>query len=478
MSKRLATWPAACVAVAAACAGAACAVGPRYARPDMQAPGAYREPLPSGWTAAQPGDTVSRGEWWQVFHDPDLDALERAATISNQNVLGAEAQYRAAKAAVRGARASLFPAVSLTPSVTSAGGAAVVHDGSQYQIPIDVSYEADVWGRVRGTVSASVAGAQRAAAELENVRLLYQSELAADYFQLQGVDADRRLLEAAVRSFEEYLQITQDRFQGGVVSMADVTLAQTQLEGARAELTDLESTRAQFEHAIAVLTGRPPSDVTVPPTSAQADLPTVPVGVPSALVERRPDIAAAERQVFAANRQIGVATAAFFPVLTLSGSGGAQALAIADLVTAPARLWSLGAQLATVLFDAGKRRAQVAVAEATYDATVADYRQTVLTGFQEVEDDLATIRTLDTESDVVSRGITAAQQSLDISTIQYRSGTANYLQVITAQSGLLQNQRTQAALRTRALLATVSLIQALGGGWDSSRLPTASDLGH
>jgi NodT family efflux transporter outer membrane factor (OMF) lipoprotein len=472
MSERRAGRPSVLLAAMAALSTCtACALGPRYVSPAVPPSAAYREAPPPGWSVAQPADSALRGDWWQLFREPALDGLESRVAISNQNVRAAEAQYQAARAAARAAGASLLPELSVTPSVTRAGGAASVRTGALYQVPVDVSYQADVWGSIRRTVAASVAGAQASAADLENARLLYQSELASDYFQMEGLDADRRLLEETVRSYEQYLQLTRDRFQGGVVSMADVALAETQLETARAQLTDLDSARAQFEHAIAVLTGRPPSDVSIPPVDTQAALPAVPVGVPSTLLERRPDIAAAERRAAAANRQIGVARAALFPALSLGGSAGSSAGAIAELFTVPTRAWSLGAQLAQSLFDGGRRRAQVAQSQAEYDTTVAAYRQTVLTGFQQVEDALAALRTLATEADVVDRAVAAAQQSLDISTTQYRGGLVNYLQVITAQTSLLQNQRARVELRTRALLATVSLIEALGGGWDASQLP-------
>ncbi|HZY08263.1 MAG TPA: efflux transporter outer membrane subunit, partial [Ilumatobacteraceae bacterium] len=331
-----------------------------------------------------------------------------------------------------------------------------------------MSYQADVWGSIRRSVAANAAVAQASAADLESARLLYQSELASDYFQVQGLDADRVLLEDTVRSYEQYLQLTQDRFQGGVVSMADVSLAQTQLESARAQLADVGIARAQFEHAIAVLTGRSPAELSIPAAAAQPSPPVVPVGLPSSLLERRPDVAAAERRVAAANQQIGVAKAAFYPVLSFGGNAGSQAVEIAELFTAPTRLWSVGAQLAATLFDGGKRRAQVQVSEAAYDTTVANYRETVLTGFQQVEDALADLRILAQETDIVDRAVVAAQQSVDISTIQYRGGLANYLQVITAQTSLLQNQRERVDLHTRRLVGSVSLVQALGGGWSAS----------
>jgi len=425
---------------------------------------------------AQPNDAAMRGQWWHTFNEPALDALEDQVSISNQNVLAAEAQYRAARAAVRVTAADQLPTVTATASATHAGGGAALHQGDLYQVPVDVSYDADVWGRIRHSVAANAAIAQASAADLESARLLYQSELASDYFQVQGLDADRALLEQAVGSYEEYLKLTQDRFQGGVVSMADVALAQTQLESARAQLADIGIARAQFEHAIAVLTGHAPSEVSISAAAAQPSQPVVPVGLPSSLLERRPDIAAAERRVAAANQQIGVAKAAFYPDLILGGSAGSQAVAIADLFTAPTRLWSVGAQLAETIFDGGKRRAQVKVTEATYDTTVANYKETVLTGFQQVEDALSELRILVQETEIVDRAVVAAQQSLDISTTQYRGGLVNYLQVITAQTSLLQNQRDQVDLRTKQLLASVSLIQAVGGGWSTSQLPTTQEV--
>jgi NodT family efflux transporter outer membrane factor (OMF) lipoprotein len=320
-------------------------------------------------------------------------------------------------------------------------------------------------------VAANAALAQASAAQLENARLLYQAELAGDYFQIQGLDASQQLLDATVKSYERYVQLTQDRFDGGVASQGDVALAQTQLETARVQLADLGVQRAQFEHAIAVLTGKPPSDVSIPAAANQVPPPVSWAGIPSALLERRPDIAAAERQVAAANEQIGIAKGALYPSLSLSAGAGSQTTVIGDLLTWPSRFWSVGPQLAETLFDAGKRRAQVRVTQAAYDATVANYRQTVLTAFQQVEDSLAQLRILSEEGEIADRAVKAAQQSLDISTNQYRGGIANYLQVITAQTSLLQNQRSVVDILMRRMAASVSLIQALGGGWDAAQLP-------
>jgi NodT family efflux transporter outer membrane factor (OMF) lipoprotein len=443
----------------------ACMIGPKYQRPGAAAPPAFKEAPPAGWKEAQPDDGALRGQWWKVYNDPRLDALEDQVSISNQNVLVAEAQFREAQAAVRIARAGLFPTVSAAPSGTRS------RTGGLYTIPVDLAYGIDVWGSIRRGVAANSALAQASAAQLENARLLYQAELAGDYFQIQGLDASQQVLDATVKSYERYVQLTQDRFDGGVASQGDVAQAQTQLESARAQLTDLGVDRAQFEHAIAVLTGKPPSDLSIPAAPKQAPPPVSSIGLPSTLLERRPDIAAAERQVAAANEQIGIAKAAFYPSLSLSAGAGSQTAVIGDLLTWPSRFWSVGPQLAETLFEGGKRRAQLKLTEAAYDATVANYRQTVLTAFQQVEDSLAQLRILSEEGAIADRAVKAAQQSLDISTEQYRGGIANYLQVITAQTSLLQNQRSVVDILTRRMAASVSLIQALGGGWDASQLP-------
>jgi NodT family efflux transporter outer membrane factor (OMF) lipoprotein len=454
----------------------ACMIGPKYHRPSAPTPPAFKEELPAGWKEAQPNDGALRGKWWRVYNDPHLDALEDQVSISNQNVLAAEAQFREAQAAVRIARAGQFPTVTAAPSATGSGTGAASGVQHVYTIPIDVAYQIDVWGSIRRGVATNSAIAQASAAELENALLLYQAELAADYFQVQGLDASRQLLDATVKSYEQYVQLTQDRYDGGVASMGDVALAQTQLETARAQLVDLGVQRAQFEHAIAVLAGKPPSDLSIPAAPNQSPPPASSVGIPSTLLERRPDVAAAEREVAAANEQIGIAKAALYPSLALSAGAGLQTTVIGDLLTWPSRFWSVGPQLAETLFDAGKRRAQVKLTQAAYDATVANYRQTVLTAFQQVEDSLAQLRILSEEAEITDRAVKAAQQSLDISATQYRGGIASYLQVITAQTSLLQNQRAAVDILTRRMVASVSLIQALGGGWDASQLPSSQDV--
>ena len=454
----------------------ACMIGPKYQRPGAAAPPAFKEAPPAGWKEAQPNDGALRGNWWKVYNDPRLDALEDQVSISNQNVLAAEAQFREAKAAVRIARAGLFPTVTAAPSATDSGTGTPSSVRRVYTIPVDLGYQIDVWGSIRRGVAANSALAQASAAQLENARLLYQAELAGDYFQIQGLDASQQLLEATVKSYERNVQLTQDRFDGGVASQGDVALAQTQLETARVQLADLGVDRAQFEHAIAVLTGKPPSDLSIPTAPNQAPPPVSSIGIPSTLLERRPDVAAAERQVAAANEQIGIAKAAFYPSLNFSAGAGLETTVIGDLFTWPSRFWSVGPQLAETLFEGGKRRAQVKLTEAAYDATVANYRQTVLTAFQQVEDSLAQLRILSDEGVIADRAVKFAQQSLDISTAQYRGGLANYLQVITAQTSLLQNQRSVVDILTRRMAASVSLIQALGGGWDASQLPSSRDV--
>ena len=454
----------------------ACMIGPKYQRPGVPAPPAFKEEMPAGWKEAQPDDGALRGKWWKIYNDPRLDALEDQVSISNQNVLAAEAQFREAKASVRIARAGEFPTVTAAPAATRSGTGAAPGVQHVYTIPIDASYQVDIWGSIRRNVAANSAIAQASAAELENARLLYQAELAADYFQIRGLDASQQLLDATVKSYEQYVQLTQDRYDGGVASKGDVALAQTQLETTRAQLADLGIQRAQFEHAIAVLAGKPPSDLSIPAAPNQSPPPASSIGIPSTLLERRPDVAAAERQVAAANEQIGIAKAALYPSLALSAGAGLQSTVIGDLLTWPSRFWSVGPQLAATLFDAGKRRAQVKLTQAAYDATVANYRQTVLTALQQVEDSLAQLRILSEEGEISDRAVKAAQQSLEISTEQYRGGTANYLQVITSQTSLLQNQRTAVDILTRRMAASVSLIQALGGGWDASQLPSSRDV--
>ena len=464
----------------------ACMVGPKYQRPAAPPSAAYKEPLPEGWKEAQPSDGAIRGKWWEIYNDPDLNALEEQVNLSNQNILSAEAQYREARDAVRIARSGLFPTISGGASVVNSRTSGTLVNNrvgafspgvlTQYSLPLSLSYQADMWGSIRRTVRQSAETAQVSAAQLENARLTFHAELALDYFQLRGTDSAQDLLETTVKSYQEYLELTQNRVKSGVASGSDVAQAQAQLETARAQLIDLGVARAQFEHAIAILVGKPPSELSVARAPLKSEPPVVPIGVPSTLLERRPDIAAAERQMASVNEQIGIARAAFFPALTLSATVGLESSSIVNWFTWPSRFWSVGPQMAETLFDAGRRRAQGAQAQAAFDVTVANYRQTVLTGFQQVEDNLAALRVLAEEAHAEQAAVQAAEDALRISTYQYKAGTVSYLQVITSQAIALQDERTAVDILTRRMVASVALIQALGGGWDASTLPSVADV--
>jgi NodT family efflux transporter outer membrane factor (OMF) lipoprotein len=470
-----------------------CTVGPNYKRPSAATPPAFKEQPPenfkeaeaAGWKQSQPGDAFSKGRWWELYNDPALNVLEEQVSVSNQNVKQAEAQYLQAKAAVRVARAALFPTATTAPAITAAGsgGGASSATGSgasgsrtSFNLPFNVSWEPDLWGNIRRGVTASAAIAQSLAAEVGNARLLYQAELAQDYFGLHGLDGEAELLTRTEASYEEYLTLTQNRFSAGIASDLDVAQAESQLYQVQSQLMDLGVQRAAFEHAIAILTGKAPAELTIPQAALKMPPPPVPLGVPSELLERRPDIASAERQVAAANEQIGIAMAAFYPTLSLTGSAGLQGSSLAKWFTWPSRFWSVGPQLAETLFDAGRRRGIVAEDQASYDATVASYRETVLTAMQQVEDELAALRILAGEADKVQQTVQAANRALDVSSAQYRAGTAGYLTVIISQATLLNADVTAVNLLTRRLTASVLLIEALGGGWNVSQLPSKQDV--
>jgi NodT family efflux transporter outer membrane factor (OMF) lipoprotein len=459
-----------------------CAVGPAYHPPPAPASPAFKEPPPDGWKNAEPNDAIARGRWWEMYNDPQLNALEQQVSISNQNVLAAMARYREARDQVRVARSSLFPTIGVNPSITAShASGTLVRNGNvvnvptgtvvDYTLPVDVSYQADVWGSIRRSVSAAAATAQASAADLENASLTYQAQVAEMYFEMHGLDAAASLLQTTLGLYQQSLQLTQDRFNVGVASGADVAQAETQLAMTRAQLVDLGVSRAQFEHAIATLVGKPPSEVSIAAATLAGVPPPVPVGLPSALLERRPDIASMERSVAAANEQIGVAKAAFFPSVLLNASGGFESTSLTQWLSWPSRFWSVGPQLAATLFDGGKRRAQVDLAEAAYDESVALYRQTVLTAMQQVEDQLSGLRILEQEAQADADAVRAAQQALDIVTAQYTAGTTDYLQVIVAQAVALQAQRAAIDVQTRRLTASVLLIEALGGGWSTAQLP-------
>jgi NodT family efflux transporter outer membrane factor (OMF) lipoprotein len=466
----------------------ACMVGPNYKRPTTPQTPAYKEAPPDGWKEAQPNDGAIKGKWWELYNDPELSALEEQVSISNQNVLVAEANFRAARYAIGIARAALFPTVSMGPSIATSRSSAGFVSGSTvtaspgivttYSLPASASWTADIWGSIRRSVRAAQETAQADFAQLENARLSYQSELAQDYFELHGTDGDIDLLNTTVKSYEDYLTLTQNRYKAGVASGGDVALAQTQVDTTRAQLIDLGVARAQYEHAIAILAGKPPAAVTVPAQILKTPPPAVPVGLPSTLLERRPDIAGAERTMAAAHEQIGIAVAAYYPTLTLSATGGFEATNIEKWFSLPSRFWSWGAALPETVFEGGKRGAQVGMTKAQFDAAVATYRQTVLTAFQQVEDNLAALRILEQEATAADLAAKAAHDSLNIATYQYKAGTVDYLTVITAQATALANDRTVVDLLARRLTSSVLLIQALGGGWDASEVPNVNELRH
>jgi NodT family efflux transporter outer membrane factor (OMF) lipoprotein len=469
----------------------ACLVGPNYKTPSTDVPAAFKEQPPPGvapgdWKPAQPQDAAHRGKWWEIFGDASLNALEEQVAVSNQTLAQAEAQFRGARAAVKEARAGLFPTVTAGASVTNSragAGRATSTSGTAgngtttvYQVPIDVSYEADVWGRVRRLIEANVATAQASAADVETMRLSLQAELAADWFQLHGLDQQRQLLDSAIAGYEKTLQINVNRHNQGVASGADVAQAETQLETTRAQAIDLGVERSQLEHAIAILTGKPPAELTIAVAPLTVPPPAIPVELPGELLQRRPDIAAAERRVAAANAQIGVATAAYFPSLTLSASGGFASSTLATLFSLPNRFWSIGPQLLATVFDAGRRRAVTAQAQAAYDANVAAYRESVLTAFQNVEDNLAALRILSDEATQQAAAVAAAERSLTLAQNRYNGGITSYLEVVTAETAALANERTAVDIASRRLVASVNLVKALGGGWNSSDLPSAGSL--
>ncbi len=465
----------------------ACSLAPKYVQPPVQVPAAYKEitsdNIKEGWKVAQPRDDVIRGKWWEMFNNPELNALEEQVNISNQNIAAAFASFLSARALVKEARSQYFPTVTTSPSILrsrrSFGGIAGLSSSSAitgYSLPFDASWEPDLWGRIRNTVRANTAEAQATAADLENTRLTVEAEVAVDYFEVRAQDALKQLLDSTVAAYKEYLDLTQVRYRTGIASEEDVAQAETQLETAQAQDTDIGVQRARFEHAIALLVGKPASVFSIPVEPLKANPPAIPLGVPSQLLERRPDIAAAERRVAEANAQIGVARAAYFPTITLSGSTGFQSSSIGDLFTWPSLFWSLGSTLAQTLFDAGLRRAVTEQALASYDETVANYRQTVLTAFQQVEDNLAALRILSHELQQQDAAVKSSERFLTLATDRYKFGIDSYLNVITAQTTLLNNQRTEVNIRIQQMTASVQLIEALGGGWNISQIPSPKKL--
>jgi NodT family efflux transporter outer membrane factor (OMF) lipoprotein len=457
---------------------AGCTVGPKYHPPVVQAPAGYKEV--GDWKPAQPNDQNLGGTWWTIFQDPQLDALEAQVNVSNQNLKAAEAQYRQARAALRYYRADYYPTVTAAPSATRERISGhrppptSIFDGITYNdfvLPFSVAYEADVWGRVRKNVESYREQAQASAADLATVNLSMHADLAVDYFQARSLDAEEQLLNSTVKQYEQALELNESRFEGGIASEVEVEQAKTQLQTTRAIAIDVGVARAQYEHAVAILIGKPPAEFSLPPLPLTAPPPHVPISIPSELLERRPDIAAAERRVAAANAQIGVAKSAYYPLVNLSATGGFESSAITTLLSGPSGLWSIGLSAVGTVFDVGRRRALNDQARAAYDFQVAAYRENVLTGFQQVEDNLAAVRILENEAKVQDEAVAAAQRSLDLSVTRYTGGVTSYLEVITAQSAALANEVTAVNILGRRMANTVLLIQALGGGWDRSSLP-------
>jgi NodT family efflux transporter outer membrane factor (OMF) lipoprotein len=464
-----------------------CTVGPKYVKPTVPATPNYKEEAPTSfkesdqWHPAHPGDQAARGNWWEIFGDPQLNQLEEQIAGSNQTLKIAEARFREARAAIRFNRAAQFPTISTAPSASyvkssdfSPNFPSKIQQSSKgdFVLPFDLSYELDLWGRVRRSVAAAREEAQATAADYETAKLSLEAELALDYFELRSADAQKQLLDDTVKAYTNNLQLTANRFKGGVAPKADVAQAQTQLDTTRVQDTDVTVQRAQFEHAIAILIGKPPADFDLAAAPLNDQPPSTPIGLPSDLLQRRPDIAAAERRVAEANQQIGIARAAYFPTVTLGGAAGFSGSQGSNWFTWPSGFWAVGPVLAQTLFDAGRRRANSESARANYDASVATYRQTSLTAFQEVEDNVAALRILENEAQQQEQAVTSSRDSLQLFTNRYKGGVDTYLQVITAQTIELANERNVIDIQRRRLDASVLLIKALGGGWNASNLPT------
>jgi NodT family efflux transporter outer membrane factor (OMF) lipoprotein len=465
---------------------AGCTVGPRYARPTVPMTETFKEEVPTSfkeseqWQPAHPADQTSRGKWWEIFGDEELDKLEEQIANSNQTLKVAEARFREARAAIRFNRASQFPSISTGPSAGyvkspdySPNSPSKIQEVStgDFVLPFDLSYELDLWGRVRHSVAAAREEAQATAADYETAKLSLEAELALDYFELRSADAQKQLLDDTVRAYSDNVQLTLNRFNRGVAPKSDLAQAQTQLDTTRVQETDVTVLRAQFEHAIAILIGKPPAEFSLATAPLNYQPPSTPIGLPSELLQRRPDIAAAERRVAEANEQIGIARAAYFPTVSLGATAGFESTHIANLLDGPSTLWAVGPALAETLFDAGRRRATSESTRANYDATVATYRQTSLTAFQEVEDNVSALRILENETRQQQQAVASSQESLQLFTNRYKGGVDTYLQVITAQTIELANERNAIDILRRRLDASVLLVKALGGGWDVSNLP-------
>lgn len=454
----------------------ACAIGPDYQRPGVTTPVQFKQA--EGWRQANPSDALARGAWWELYGDRQLDALVLRLNSSNQTVAQYEAQYRQAQALVRSTRGALFPTLDLSAGKTrssqgtGSSGSSLSQSSSgirdTYTTQLGVSWEADIWGKLRRGLEADRASAQASLADLAAMRLSLQSELVQNYLQLRVIDEQKRLLEATVQAYQRSLDLTQNQYRAGISGKDAVFLAQTQLKSTQADLIDLAWQRAQLENAIAVLIGMAPSEFSLADSIDIPALPAIPLAVPSQLLERRPDIAAAERSVMAANAEIGVAKTAYFPDLTLSLAGGYSSSSFSNWVSLPNRFWSVGPQLAMTLFDGGQRAAEVDRSEAAYDQTVAQYRQTVLDGFREVEDYMSQLKVFDEEASVRNEALQAARESLRLTSNQYKAGLIGYLDVVNVQATALSNERSVLTLMQSRLVASVQLIAALGGGWQEA----------
>jgi NodT family efflux transporter outer membrane factor (OMF) lipoprotein len=466
-----------------------CMVGPNYKRPSAPMAPGYKEAPPAsfkeqdGWKVIQPSDAQLKGNWWELFDDSQLNSLEAKVDGANQTLKIADANYRAAHANVGIYRAAEAPTIGVAPSISAVRDSAhqpylsptIINGGEgNFTLPLELDYEIDLWGRIHRQVTSAREQAQASAADLANTRLSLHAELAIDYMEVRSADAQLQLLRDTVKAYTDAVTLTNDRFEGGASPLSDLTQARTQLESARVIETDISVTRAQYEHAIAILIGVPPAQFSMPPTPLNLQppkMPDIPGTLPSELLERRPDIASSERQMAAANEQIGIAQAAFYPTLSLSAVAGLQGTSALNWFTWPSRFWAVGPTFSETLFDAGRRRSVRTMASANYDATVANYRQTTLTAFQQVEDNLVALRLLEIEAQQQHASTDSAEQSLDLSQIRYEGGADTYLQVITWQTAALNNERNDIDIMRRRMEASVVLIKALGGGWSTAQLP-------
>ena len=455
----------------------ACTVGPNYMRPDAPVPAAYKEA--AGWKIAAPMDGIDRGAWWTVYDDPTLNDLEKQIDISNQTLKASEAAYRQSLSIVQQGKSGYLPTLTLNPAASLSkdpgnGNSSSVH--GQVSAEAELDWDLDIWGRIRRTVESDAENAQASAADLAVARLSAQATLATDYFELRADDEDKQLFDATIAAYTRSLAIVHYQYAAGIAAKSDVAAAETLLQQAQAQGTDINVQRSSLEHAIAVLVGKAPADLSLASATLPTTVPVAPVGLPSTLLQRRPDIAEAERKMAAANAQIGVAKAAFYPDITLSAAFGYGSAAVGQLFSASSQAWSLGANLAETLFDGGLRSGEMSSAQATYEESVADYRQTVLTGFQQVEDQLSALSTLEQEAGQQADAVQSSEQASHLALDEYKAGTTAYTTVITEQTAELTNRRSALTIRENRLTASVALIEALGGGWDASQLPSQAQV--